>query len=189
VNGIVPIGAVYPGHDHLLLAPDGTHSTTEGELCVTGPQMASGYLDPADDEGRYLQFDGRSWYRTGDRVRVLPNGELAYLGRADSQVQIQGMRVELAEIDHAMRACEGVTDAVTVTRPVEDGLQLVVFYTGVSASPVELTRRLRKILPDAMVPKVFRHVPEFPLNSNRKIDKVRLAGVAAHADVTGNTDA
>lgn len=186
VNGIVPIGAVYPGHDHLLLQPDGTHSATEGELCVTGPQMASGYLDPADDEGRYLRFDGRSWYRTGDRVRVLPHGELAFLGRADSQVQIQGMRVELAEIDQAMRACAGVTDAVAVTRPAEDGLALVVFYTGVPASPVELTGSLRKILPDAMVPKDFRHVPEFPLNPNRKIDKIRLARLAAQADVTEN---
>jgi amino acid adenylation domain-containing protein len=189
VNGIVPIGAVYPGHDHLLLSPDGSHTPAEGELCVTGPQMASGYLNPADNEGRYLRFDGRSWYRTGDRVRVLPGGELAYLGRTDSQVQIQGMRVELAEIDHAMRSCKGVTDAVTVTRPAEDGLQLVVFYTGVPASPVELTRRLRTILPDAMVPKVFRHVPEFPLNSNRKIDKIQLAGVAAQADGTGHANA
>jgi amino acid adenylation domain-containing protein len=179
VNGIMPIGAVYPGHELLLLTPTGEESPTEGDLCVSGPQRAAGYLLPADDQGRFLERDGRTWYRTGDRVRRLPGGELAYLGRMDSQVQVQGMRVELAEIDHAVRGCDGVLDAVTVTRPGVDGLELVVFYTGVPASPVELTRQLRRALPGGMVPKVFRHLAEFPLNGNRKIDRLKLAGVAA----------
>ncbi|MFJ4830598.1 AMP-binding protein [Streptomyces sp. NPDC088747] len=179
VNGNAPIGAVHEGHDHLLLGPDGSPAATEGELCITGPQMTSGYLDPADDEGRFLRYGGRTWYRTGDRVRRLDDGELVYLGRLDAQVQIQGWRVELAEVDDAVRACAGVEDAVTVTRPAAGGgLELVVFYTGVPGSPSVLARQLRRELPEGMLPRAFRHVESFPLNTNRKIDRSRLAAAA-----------
>jgi non-ribosomal peptide synthetase component F len=206
VNGVVPIGPVHPGHDHLLLDEDGEPSpdVTEGELCVTGPQMTPGYLDPADNEGRFLEHDGRRWYRTGDRVRRLDGasdgaadaatesgehgehgehgGELAYVGRLDAQVQIRGFRVELAEIDHTARQLEGVQNAVTVTRPVPGAgqeLELVLYYTGERVSPAKLRRELATRLPEAMVPKTYRHVAEFPLNSNRKVDRGRLAREAA----------
>lgn len=175
VNGLVPIGAVHPGHDHLLLADDGSLAEEEGELCVTGPQMTVGYLDPADDKGRFLEHDGRRWYRTGDRVRRLPGSdELLYLGRLDSQIQLQGWRVELAEVDHAVRSCPGVEDALTVVQKVEGGSELVVFYTGTRTSPVVLARALREILPAGMLPRRYEHLGEFPLNSNRKIDRKAL---------------
>lgn len=179
MNGLVPIGSVHGGHDHILVAPDGQVAEAEGELCITGPQMTAGYLDPADDEGRFLPYDGRTWYRTGDRVRRLANGELLYLGRLDAQVQVQGWRVELAEVDHAISQCQGVDDAVTVTRETENGTELVVFYTGVPAAPAELARQVGKLLPRGMQPRHYRHVEEFPLNSNRKVDRGRLAGEAA----------
>lgn len=179
VNGLAPIGAVHEGHDWLLRTADGEHSDTEGELCITGPQLTSGYLDPDDNEGRFLRHDGRGWYRTGDRVRVLPNGELVYLGRLDSQVQVQGWRVELAEIEHALRSCPGVQDAVAVTRTVDGTTELVTFYTGVPTRQAELAGRLRRVLPSGLLPREYRHVEDFPLNSNRKIDRARLAREAA----------
>ncbi|OEJ36233.1 AMP-binding protein [Streptomyces agglomeratus] len=179
VNGMVPIGAVHEGHDHVLIDEDGSETPVEGELLITGPQMASGYLDPADDQGRFVERDDRLWYRTGDRVRRLPSGELIYLGRLDSQVQVQGWRVELAEIDHALRLCEGVEDVVTVARPVDGSTELVVFYTGAVRPPTELARSLREVLPMGMLPRHFEHVSEFPLNSNRKVDRPALAEQAA----------
>ncbi|MFG1949344.1 AMP-binding protein [Nonomuraea sp. NPDC048826] len=179
-NGIVPIGPLHDGHDGLLLSADDQEHPTEGELCITGPQMSRGYLDPGDDEGRFLRRHGKTWYRTGDRVRLLPSGDLAYLGRLDAQVQIQGWRVELAEIDHAVRACEGVEEAVTVTRETARGLELVVFYTGdPSLTAAALARELRAVLPAGMLPKAYRRVDAMPLNGNRKIDRGRLARVAA----------
>jgi acyl-coenzyme A synthetase/AMP-(fatty) acid ligase len=141
--------------------------------------MTAGYLDPADNEGRFLERDTRTWYRTGDRVRLLANGELIYLGRLDSQVQLNGWRVELAEIEHALRGCADVQDAVAVTRSTDDGPQLAVFYTGAPSSAVALTRQLREILPKGMMPKHYQYVEEFPLNANRKIDRARLADEAA----------
>jgi len=185
VNGLVPIGTVHDGHDHVLLTADGEPSDTEGELCITGPQLTPGYLDPRDGPGRFLERDGRTWYRTGDRVRRLGNGELVYLGRLDAQVQVQGLRVELAEVEHALRGCDGVADAVAVTRSGESGTELVVFYTGVPARPADLARRLRLVLPPGMVPRQYRHLVEFPLNANRKVDRSRLARAAADG-VTDN---
>lgn len=179
VNGLAPIGHVHDGHDHVLLDDDGRDDAAEGELCVTGPQLTPGYLDSADDDDRFLVRDGRRWYRTGDRVRRLADGQLVYLGRRDSQVQIQGWRVELAEIEHAVRACEGVTDAVAVTREAAAGLELVVFYTGVRIGAAALARRLRGLLPAGMMPREFVHREVFPLNGNRKTDRGELAREAA----------
>jgi amino acid adenylation domain-containing protein len=178
VNGLVPIGRVHPGHDCLLLAPDGEMAGAEGELCISGPQLTPGYLDPADDIGRFLNRGGRKFYRTGDRVRQLDNDELAYVGRLDAQVQVQGWRVELAEVDQAVRDCHGVEDAVTVARETPAGTELVVFYTGTPSRPAELVRQLRRTLPHGLVPREFRHVREFPLNSNRKIDRRELTSAA-----------
>ncbi|NUR69270.1 MAG: AMP-binding protein [Hamadaea sp.] len=178
VNGVVPIGAIHPGHDCLVLGLDGRPTDGDGELCVTGTQLTPGYLDPADGIGRFLELDGRRWYRTGDRVRRLDGGEYAYLGRLDSQVQVQGWRVELAEIDHAVRGCAGVADAVTVTRETESGLELVVFYTGTPVPAMTLVRHLRDVLPERMIPRSFHHLDDLPLNANRKVDRPRLASAA-----------
>ncbi|KJE21278.1 AMP-binding enzyme C-terminal domain/AMP-binding enzyme [Frankia torreyi] len=178
VNGVVPIGTLHAGHEHLLLDSDGGPAWHEGELCVTGPQMSPGYLDPGDDHGRFVARGGRRWYRTGDRVRRVGGGELAYLGRSDSQVQVQGWRIELAEVEHALRTYAPVRDAVAVGLPRGGRTELVVFYTGPPVPPVEFARSLREVLPDGVIPRHYHRVEEFPLNANRKVDRARLA---AHA--------
>ncbi|MEV8559179.1 AMP-binding protein [Streptomyces sp. NPDC051917] len=174
VNGVVPIGAVHEGHLARLLDEDGQESRHSGELCVSGPQLTPGYLDPADGEGRFFVEDGRTWYRTGDRV-VRTADQYSYVGRLDSQVQLKGLRVELAEVDNAARSCPGVTDAVAVARPADTSLELVVFYTGERVPAASLLKHLRSLLPSGALPREFRHVESFPLNSNRKTDRRELA--------------
>ncbi|WP_327066360.1 AMP-binding protein [Kitasatospora sp. NBC_01302] len=179
LNDMVPIGSVHGGHQVLLLDPSGEDSAVEGELCIAGPQLTAGYLDPGDDAGRFFDRGGRRYYRTGDRVRRADGGELLYLGRDDAQVQVLGVRVELAEVDAAVRNCPGVQDAVTVAVAAQGSVELAVFYTGEVVPPARLAGDLRKVLPVAIVPKRYQHLSEFPLNSNRKIDRKQLARQAA----------
>ncbi|WFE24205.1 AMP-binding protein [Solwaraspora sp. WMMD937] len=184
VNGVVPIGPLHDGHEQLLVDEAGQPVADEGELWVSGPQLTPGYLDPADGDGRFVVRDGRTWYRTGDRVRRTAGGELLYLGRLDAQVQVHGWRVELAEIEHAVRGCVGVDDAAVLDVAVEDTTELVVFYTGRPAAVVELTRQLRQSLPQRLVPRRYEHRDELPLNANRKVDRPALRARAREM-VTG----
>jgi non-ribosomal peptide synthetase component F len=195
INGIVPIGAVHEGHDTVLLdpggvpLPDGEQPPADGELAVAGPQICAGYLDSRDDDGRFLDHDGRRYYRTGDRVRRWPDGALSYLGRADDQVQIGGWRVELAEVGNAVRGCPGVTDAVAVA-PLTDGEpKLFVFYTGEQVPAGQLAKQLRESLPGGIIPRHYRHLDELPLSPNRKVDRKALtarAGALLSASSTGD---
>jgi amino acid adenylation domain-containing protein len=193
VNGVVPIGGVHEGHDHLLLGDDGAplppHEASlpgvEGELCVTGPQLMNGYLHPSDGRGRFVDHDGRRWFRTGDRVRVLAGGELAYLGRLDSQVQVDGWRVELPEIEHHLRGCRNVDDAVVVAVPANGSLELVAFHTGRRVAAKEIVDHLRRHLPDKMIPRRYHHLEAFPLNANAKTDRSALRTSAGEIVAAG----
>jgi non-ribosomal peptide synthetase component F len=175
VNDIVSIGTLHPGLEYILLDEDGRPASGAGELCVTGTQMFPGYLNPDDDRGRFTEHAGARWYRTGDLVRLLPSGDLAYLGRRDHQVKIRGVRVELAEVEWAMRQCHGVREAVVVAN---DG-ELVAFYLGDHSQPTELARGLGTILSRQLLPRLYHHLDDFPLNANRKVDRRALGELAA----------
>jgi amino acid adenylation domain-containing protein len=174
LNGIVPIGRLHGGHDYLLIDADGEPDPAEGELCVSGPQVTPGYLDPEDGKGRFFVRGSRRWYRTGDRMRLASDGTLLFLGRTDNQIQLQGVRTELTEVDHCMRRCAGVQDAVTVAAPADGRLQLVVFYTGIPATAAQFAGQLLTMLPQQMVPRHYRHLDEMPLSVNKKIDRQAL---------------
>ncbi|TYB69126.1 D-alanine--poly(phosphoribitol) ligase [Nonomuraea sp. PA05] len=171
-NGTVPIGRVYPHLDSLVL--------DTGELCVRGGQRFSGYVDPADNAGRFLRGDGpcepvdlpgaADWYRTGDRVRW-EGGALVHLGRVDRQVKLRGYRVEPDEVEAAARAHDGVKEVAVV---VVDA-QLVAVYVGEEVGSAELRRHVGARVPDYMVPVAWRRVDALPLTANGKLDRARLA--------------
>lgn len=180
VNEIAPIGDLYPGLSGLLLGEDETIGGTTGELCVTGPQMFPGYLDRADDLGRFVEHDGRTWYRTGDLVAQAAEGHLLYLGRVDHQVKIRGYRVELPEIESIMRRFPGVEQSVAVVTSLDGKHEIAVFYTGAELPTDDVWRSMARILPAFMVPRRIWHVSELPLNANRKIDRKALIAQAEH---------
>lgn len=180
-NGVVPIGAPHAGLPYLLLDPHGQVAGDEGELCMRGPQMFAGYLDPADDIGCFPVVGGQRYYNTGDRVRRLPDGQLVYLGRRDQQVKIRGYRVELLEVEHALRQLDGVADcAVTVV--TQDGeAALHAAFVGDPAVADGLVPALAARLPAYMVPRRIRHTAALPRNGNGKIDRSALALAATTA--------
>ncbi|AZE60637.1 MULTISPECIES: non-ribosomal peptide synthetase [Pseudomonas fluorescens group] len=107
-----------------------------GDLYITGVGLAQGYLgDPALSEARFFvhPLDGQRLYRTGDRGRYLPGGELEFLGRDDGQVKIRGHRVELGEIDAALLATPGVDSAVSLLSG-----ELLAFVTAARVEPEPL---------------------------------------------------
>jgi amino acid adenylation domain-containing protein len=188
-NETVPIGSAYPHLDAVLLDSDGTASE-DAELCVRGSQRFDGYLDPADNESRFLDYpggDGRArpvaglpgpahWYRTGDRVRV-EGGDLVHLGRLDDQVKIHGFRIELGEVESMLRRHPGVHDVVVLALPVENGeLGLYALYTSDDQMrETELAELVSRQLPPYMTPAHYLRVDAFPVTSNGKIDRRRLA--------------
>lgn len=173
VNDIVPIGAVHPRLRYLVLGA-GEDSEGTGELCVTGEQMFPGYLDPADDNGRFIDHEGQRWYRTGDLVRHIDGGELAYLGRVDHQVKIGGFRVELAEVEWGLRRLPGVREAVAVAAQG----QLVAFLVGDERPVPVLMKELGTFFPRYLIPRHYQYLDDMPLNANRKTDRLRLTARA-----------
>jgi amino acid adenylation domain-containing protein len=177
-NGLVPIGSLFPGLSGLLLDTADATSTETGELCVTGPQMSPGYLDPLDDHDRYIEADGRRWYRTGDLVNRFADGNLVYLGRIDNQVKVRGYRVECGEVEAYIRETPEADGAVVVPVSTTSGIRLFAWYTGDSGAANAIGSRLRTKLPEFMVPHWVCHINEFPLNPNRKVDKDALTALA-----------
>ncbi|MFG1709966.1 amino acid adenylation domain-containing protein [Nonomuraea sp. M3C6] len=191
-NGTVPIGLPYPGVEHLVLDGNG-RPAAEGELCLRGVQRFPGYTDPEVNAERFVSFDGvvatpaqtdatvapELWYRTGDRV-AWRDGLLVHLGRLDQQVKISGHRVELGEVEAALRGRPGVHEAVVLAVPGEDGeLGLEAACTGAGLDPVALVKGVAEVLPGYMVPRSVTLLDELPLNPNGKIDR-RATATALH---------
>lgn len=189
VNGTVPIGTVYPALDWLVVDADGRQAG-EGELLIRGPQRFSGYLDLADDAGRFSRRDDdglhhphtpgeivsdSDYYRTGDRVIV--HGEtLVHLGRLDRQTKVDGYRIELGEIEGTMREHPGVLDVAVVTteRRPGPGLALAAAVSGQGFENTDLQRFLRKRLPGYMIPETMVPLAELPLNRSGKVDYLEV---------------
>jgi aspartate racemase len=156
-----------------------------GELCIGGQGVARGYLNqPELTSERFvclqLEEDVQRVYRTGDRVRMLPDGNLEFLGRFDDQVKILGHRIEPGEVEATLRKHSDVREAVVLARDtLSDGKQLVAYVVTVnslSVSPRDLKRFLAEKLPSYMIPAHIVLLDRLPLNANGKVDRRALPG-------------
>jgi amino acid adenylation domain-containing protein len=162
-----------------------------GEIYFGGDALARGYLDdPVLTADRFIpdpfRKGGARLYRTGDLGRYLPDGTIAFLGRSDLQVKVRGFRVEIPEVEAAVRSIAGVRDAIVVARParVGTGSELAGYVTvdacvGIDAH--EVKQRLRSLVPDYMVPLTIAVLEALPLNANGKIDWRALPGPEVEA--------
>jgi hypothetical protein len=155
-----------------------------GELCIGGDFLTRGYLNAPELTAEkfipnpFVDDPRARLYRTGDRARYLPDGNIEFLGRLDFQVKIRGFRIEPGEIEHALREHPAVQDAVVVALGEANEDKALVAYivpavAGGDLSP-ELRAHLGKILPEYMVPAVFVSLEMLPLNPYGKVDRQAL---------------
>ncbi|EKT76335.1 non-ribosomal peptide synthetase, partial [Rhodococcus opacus M213] len=178
---VVPIGA--PVWNTQTLVLDGRLRPVPvgvaGELYLGGVQLARGYRGRPDlTADRFVANPfgaGSRLYRTGDRVRWLPGGELEYLGRTDFQVKLRGQRVELGEIEAVLLRREDVAQAVVVLRgDGSSGEYLAGYVVPVSGAVVDerVVREWAAVaLPGFMVPSVVVVLAELPVTVNGKLDR------------------
>ncbi|AKJ15828.1 peptide synthetase (plasmid) [Streptomyces incarnatus] len=179
------IGPAVPGLRAYVLDTNlrPTPTGVTGELYVAGYGQARGYHGrPGLTAGRFVACPygepGERMYRSGDLVRWSRNGQLEYVGRADSQVKIRGFRIELGEIEHALAGHPGVAQAVVLVREYQEGDKRLVGYVvpepDAALDAAELAAYLLKRLPDYMVPSALIPLAEIPLTSNGKLDRRAL---------------
>ncbi|NVJ07525.1 non-ribosomal peptide synthase/polyketide synthase, partial [Myxococcus sp. AM001] len=155
-----------------------------GELYLGGAGLARGYVDRPELTAERFVPDafsprpGARLYRTGDRVRWLPDGALQYLGRIDQQVKVRGFRIELGEVEAALRRHPDVREAVVLVREDgSDGRRLVAYVVpqpDTVADVTALRRFVKEGLPDFMVPSVVMALAALPLTPNGKVDRKAL---------------
>ncbi|MCL6733984.1 non-ribosomal peptide synthetase [Streptomyces neyagawaensis] len=184
-DGVLSMGDAIAGtrmfvvDERLELVP----ADAEGELLIGGDSLARGYLGRPDVTAerfvadRYSGIPGARLYRTGDRVRRLPDGRLQFLGRGDQQVKVRGYRVEPGEIEAALDRHPAVRQALVTTGQDASGERRLIGYVTADRDKVsvgELRSFLADELPAHLIPSALIRLDEFPLTTHRKIDHAML---------------
>jgi amino acid adenylation domain-containing protein len=178
----VPIGRPLPGVDLRVVDQEGRECPPgePGELLIAGPGLARGYINDAEltAEKFPLLGDGehrRRWYRTGDVVSVDADSTVRYQGRIDNQVKVRGFRVELGEIEAAIRAVPGVEEAAVFPVRGHDnrvtGLTAAAKSTADGVSQAVLLAEIGRVLPWYAIPDSVTILPDLPIGVTGKLDR------------------
>lgn len=160
-----------------------------GKLYISGDSLARGYLNrPALTQEKFIEnpfVAHTKMYDTGDLAYWLPDGNIAFGGRDDDQVQIRGYRIELGEIEQQLIQLEEIAEAVVAIKERQGKELLTAYYRGKdTVVPQELRSRLKRKLPDYMLPSCFIPVDSIPLTANGKVDKAALP-IPTEEDILG----
>jgi len=175
----IPTLVTYVVDRNMKLLPPGI----PGELLVGGAGVGRGYLNrPELTNEKFIEnpFDSNPYfkrvYRSGDLVRLLPNGEMEYMGRIDHQVKIRGFRIELGEIENCLIKHPSINEVVVAVREDKDSNKyLCGYFVSDEEIPVtDLREFLLMELPDYMVPAYFVKLDMIPMTSNQKVNTKAL---------------
>ncbi|HVX52009.1 MAG TPA: amino acid adenylation domain-containing protein [Chitinophagaceae bacterium] len=181
-DGVVPLGKpfgntnIYILNKHKALCATGL----AGELYIEGDGVADGYLNRDDlTAERFItnpfNTEGKRLYKTGDLVKYLPDGSVAFLGRVDDQVKIRGYRIELNEIASILEQCPLVKQAAVIAKNTGDTKKIAAYIVPAGVyNKYEITAYLKSRLPAYMIPSLFMQLEKLPLTENGKIDKKNL---------------
>lgn len=192
-DGTYPIGHPVKGAEIRILDQNGKERPAgeTGEICIYGGGVSLGYIGDHAEENRAFEKlpDGRVMYRSGDLGYFLPNGELAFLHRKDTQIMIYGKRVEVSEVESRLYQCRDVQQAVVRAFTDEDGLSYMTAYVVPADQNLkvsEVRKKLAENLTDFMIPEFFVKMPRIPLNTNGKPDVTKLPVVMKAGQYDGN---
>jgi amino acid adenylation domain-containing protein len=180
----VPIGKACPYCAPLVVNEDGIEVTAgaEGELCIAGPSVLEGYWNLSENTAKaFLPERDRRWYRTGDIVTELPDGNYKFLGRRDRMIKKRGYRIELGEIEVALYRHPAIKEAAVLAFPDIDGVPVKAFTSTRDRSKlsiIELKKFCSENLPLYMVPDIFCSLESLPKTSTDKIDYQKLKSMA-----------
>ncbi|PPL00243.1 non-ribosomal peptide synthetase [Parapedobacter indicus] len=197
----IPHTPIFILNEQLVEEPPGVI----GELCVAGAALADGYLNaPSKTAERFKAFRGAASdpamriYKTGDLARRMPDGNIEFIGRKDSQIKLRGFRIELGEIEHVLTKQPGIQEAVVMLREDTGTKQLAAYLVLQSDGVFErqaVIAQLKTELPDYMIPTVWAIIPAVPLTKSGKVDRKALGAFAPsvekpHADdkIAAQTD-
>jgi L-proline---[L-prolyl-carrier protein] ligase len=176
----VPIGKACPYCAPLVIDESGAEvaAGAEGELCIAGSSVLAGYWNlPENTAKAFLPDRDTRWYRTGDIVVELPDGNYKFLGRRDRMIKKRGYRIELGEIEVALYRHPAIKEAAVLAFPDDDGVPIKAFTStrdGSKLSIIELKKFCSENVPLYMVPDRFCCLESLPKTSTDKIDYQKL---------------
>ena len=171
----LPVGHLYPYVQMRFIDENGDEvpAGTPGEMLLRSPWVTAGYhRDEVRTEAfRFVDEEGYAWFRPGDVGYFREDGQLMVLGRRDTQIKHMGYRMELGEVEAALRTLEGWQDGCVLHDPKSD--RIWCFYTG-GLTEKDIRRGLKERLAKYMVPEMFVHLEEMPHTASMKLDRRAL---------------
>lgn len=177
VNGLCPIGNPLPGIKSRIVNETGKSvlKGDRGELLISGAQVFSGYWkNESKTNEAFMDEGGKKWYRTGDIVTENVNGNVIYINRKDNQVKINGFRIEIGEVEYAIKKVAGIQGVAVVVGSSANEPELIAFVEKARVNKEQIIEELKKQIPFYMIPRDVIFIDSLPLNSNGKTDRVKL---------------
>ena len=182
-DGTFPVGKPVLGVEIKVMDDEGREipNGEVGELCIFGGGVSNGYIGNRFEENKaFVNTANGRMYKSGDLGYYLPDGNIAFLHRKDTQIMIKGKRVEVSEVENILNKSELIKQAYVAPKVDDNNLSYMVAYVVPEKENVKLadiTDYMKDYLTDFMIPEYFVELKSLPLNANGKVDKTALPNV------------